>query len=707
MTTIVEVAVFSPLRSLFSYLWPESLGEPQAGLRVRVPFGRSLRNGLVTSVSDSQATPGELKGVLDRMDVAPLYDDSRMRWLERAGRYYLAPAGEMAETAMAWAGQDDKRRWQLLDADGLQQFDAGLAEAFGRRKHLSAGAMRRKLPRDGFFHRLAQAAAEGLIEEIVQDASMLVVEASEAIPEHLNPAQQRALDTICAARGFTPCLLFGCTGSGKTEVYLRAAAERVAAGGRVLILVPEIGLTPQWLARLATRFERVAVWHSGLSDTERLAVLHTLPEAQVLVGTRSALFLPLPDLAMIVVDEEHDASFKQQDGVHYHARDLAVLLAQECAVPVVLGSATPSMESWHRAREGRYTLLELPGRISPHPSPAIEQIDMRGLDSPLSGELLAALAEARQQGMQSLLYLNRRGYAPALMCGACGAVPECPACSLRLTSHRKRRQLRCHACGYLRPVPRTCEACGEDALLPMGEGTEKVEDQLQSDLPGLRFARMDRDAVRSPGQLTRLLGDFSAGRLDCLVGTQMLVKGHHFPNVTLVGVVNADLGLSLPDFRAGERWWQQLTQVIGRTGRGEHPGRVIVQTRNPGMAWLARIGDEQAERTLNDELELRHALSYPPFARWVRLTVSATSAAQAREAGERLAAACGHLPPEVQAAGPMPCATERLAGRYRFEVVLRDAQTRQLPWQLAPLLSALSLPSAIRLKVDVDPLDMM
>ncbi len=707
MSIHVQVAVFAPLRSMFSYLWPDALGAPQAGLRVRVPFGRSVRMGLVVSVGAPETAPQDLKEVLDRLDAVPFYDAPRMRWLERAGRYYLAAPGEMAETAMAWAGLDDKRRWVLRDAEGLRCVDPELAEGFGRRKFLSAGALRRKLPRDGFFHRLAQAAAQGMIEEMTQDAPVPAGGSSEAIPERLNPAQQRALEAIGAARGFAPFLLFGCTGSGKTEVYLRAATERIAAGGRVLILVPEIGLTPQWLTRLAARFERVAVWHSGLSDSERLAVLRSLPEAQVLVGTRSALFLPLPDLSMIVVDEEHDGSFKQQEGVHYHARDLAVLLAQECAVPVVLGSATPSMESWQRAREGRYALLELPGRISPHPPPAIEEVDMCGIEQPLSDVLLEALAGVKQQGRQALLYLNRRGYAPALMCSACGAVPECPACSLRLTLHRKRRQLRCHACGYLRPVPSTCEACGEDALLPMGEGTEKVEEQLQTELPGLRFARLDRDAVRSATQLSSLLDDFAVGRLDCLVGTQMLVKGHHFPDVTLVGVVNADLGLSLPDFRAGERWWQQLTQVVGRTGRGAHPGRVIVQTRRPGMAWLARIGDEQAEQTLNDELELRRALQYPPFARWVRLTVSAIQAPQAREAGERLAATCRQLSSDVRVAGPMPCATERLAGRYRFELVLRDASGKHLPWMLAPLLAKCSVPSAVRLKVDVDPQDMM
>lgn len=713
MMQMVEVAVFSPLRGSFSYLWPESLGEPLAGLRVRVPFGKSVRGGLVLSVGEGEAGEG-LKTVLDRLDEQPLYDAARLRWLERAGRYYAAAPGEMAETAMGWAGIEDKRRWRIVDREALERQDAELAAAFGRRKVLSAGSLRRKSPREGFYYRLNRLAALGLLVEEAGTADATSVDGpqaetahAEAIPGKLNTAQQAALDAILAARGFAPFLLFGCTGSGKTEVYLRAAAARIAAGGKVLILVPEIGLTPQWLARLRARYSRVAVWHSGLSDSERLTMRGELHEAEVLVGTRSALFLSLPELSMIVVDEEHDASFKQQEGVHYHARDLAVLLAQECRVPVVLGSATPGMESWQRASEGRYTLLELPERISPHAPPLIEQVDMKGVESALSNRLLEALASVKAEGRQSLLYLNRRGYAPALMCGACGDVPECPACSLRLTLHRKRRQLRCHACGFQRPLPLSCEACGEEALLPMGEGTEKVEEQLQAALPDLRFARLDRDAVRGAGQLVQVLDDFAAGSLDCLIGTQMLVKGHHFPNVTLVGVVNADLGLSLPDFRAGERWWQQLTQVVGRTGRGEHAGRVMVQTRNPGMAWLSKIGDDKARQTLNEEMELRRALQYPPFARWVRLTLSAVRSDAAREAGETLAAQCRRLPEQVRCAGPMPCPVERLAGRYRFEIVLRDATGKHLPWLLEPLLASVKLASTVRLKVDVDPLDMM
>lgn len=708
---LVEIAVFSPLNQTFTYQWSAWLGDAQPGMRVRVPFGRGVRLGVIWRVVDSPLDGSrKLKTVMDRVDTLPLYDVRRMQWLERACRYYAAPPGECAETAFAWAGNEDKRRWHCTDAAALANVDDELAQAFSHRKTLSVATLRKKLPACGFYHRLHQAVEIGLLTEQVGIISSTTASPMhpDPIPEHLLPAQQQAIDTIGHATGFAPFLLFGCTGSGKTEVYLQVARQQVNAGRQVLILVPEIGLTPQWLARLAARFDRVAIWHSGLSDKQRLQVRRDLPDMEVLVGTRSALFLPLPRCSMIVVDEEHDNSFKQQEGMRYHARDLAILLAQELDIPVILGTATPSLESWRQAKEGRYQLLELPERIAPHPVPVIETVDMRGVEAALSDPLLDALRATKERGLQSILYLNRRGYAPALMCTACGDVPECPACSFRLTLHRRKKQLRCHVCGFVRHVPVVCAHCGEDALLPLGEGTEKIEEQLAASLPGLRMARLDRDAVRNEKTLMQVLGNFSVGKLDCLIGTQMLVKGHHFPNVVLVGVVNADLGLSLPDFRAGERWWQQITQVVGRTGRGRHPGRIMVQTCSPEAPWLARIGDAQARDTLDAELSLRKSLDYPPFARWVRIVFSATRIAPAMQAAECVAQACvAYLPETVKCMGPMPCAIERVATRYRFELVLRETARKYLPWCLMALLSRVTIPATARMRVDVDPMDMM
>ncbi len=704
---LIDVAVHAPLRHAFTYQWPTAWGEPRPGMRVCVPLGRGRRLGLV--LGRAAAPPGgECKRVLDAVDDAPLFDAARMRWLERARRYWLAAPGEWAETATAWAAED-ARLWEVRDRAALEAGDALLAGAFGRRSRLMTRTLARKLPAAGFFRRLRRAAGDGWIAPVVP--GLPPVPAGGVIerrPGRLTAAQRQCLAAVEATEGFAPFLLFGRTGSGKTEVYLRAAERCVANGGQVLILIPEIGLSPQWLSRLAGRFERVAVWHSGLSDGERLAVRARLDALDVLIGARSALFPPLPRLAMIVVDEEHDPSFKQQDGMAYHARDMALLLGQELDIPVVLGSATPSLESWRLVREGRCRLLSLPERIAPHPDPAIEVVDMRGRDDVISTPLKQALQDTKRAGRQAMLYLNRRGYAPALMCAACGDAPECPACAIRLTLHRRRRQLRCHVCGFARPAPVACEACGEEALLPLGEGTERVVEELAALLPELRIARLDRDTASSFGRMMRVLDDFAAGRVDCLVGTQMLVKGHHFPNVTLVGIVNADLGLGLPDFRAGERWWQQITQVIGRTGRGGEPGRIVVQTRNPESEWLARVGDARAKDTLDAELALREALDFPPFARWVRIVCSAGRMERAMRAARSLHGELArHLPEGVRCMTPAPCAIERLASRWRVEMVLRDAGRRHLPWALAPLLARFRPPPGVRVRVDVDPMDMM
>ncbi|MDX8412198.1 MAG: primosomal protein N' [Mariprofundaceae bacterium] len=701
----VQVAVFAPLTGSYTYYWPESLGEPQRGIRVLVPFGRSRRNGMVVDIGGC-GTEKKIKLVIDRLDRQPPISQSRWKWLERSWRYYQVIPGTMLELAMVWVGSEGKRRWYCPDNRVLQEFDRELAECFSRRDTLSLSTLSRHLGVIALHWRVLQASESGLLREVIPGPDDAIRPSSEAFPITLRDEQSRAVECLLKARGFSPHLLFGRTGSGKTEVYLRASEKKIRDGGQVLILVPEIGLTAQWMRRVRSRFAGSMVWHSGLSDLERRRVRAGLADVDVLLGTRSALFLPLPRLSLIVVDEEHDASFKQQDGVCYSARDMAVLLAQALNIPIVLGSATPSLESWRQCRAGNYQMLRLSESVAVR-APQLEIVDLRGGDAVLSDGLLQALADTVERGEQAMLYLNRRGYAPALGCTACGAVPECPACSLRLTLHRKRKRLCCHACGHIAGVPHICPVCGEDALMPLGEGTERIEEVLSKSLPALRCTRLDRDTATSSKRLLGILEDFAAGSIDCLIGTQMIIKGHHFPNVTLVGVVNADLGLSLPDFRAGERWWQQLTQVLGRTGRGQRPGRVIIQTRNPDAAWLRRIGDGQAEATLDEELELRRQLAYPPFGRWVRIVFSSKRAVQARQAAEAARAMFEHLPPEVLQVGPMPCAVERVAGRYRFELLLRDASRAILPWHLAPLLEALPLASAVRRRVDVDPIDMM
>jgi len=714
--TYVEVAVFAPLVGTFTYLWPDCLGQIITGIRIQVPFGKGKRIGVVINYTTAEPDDeNRYKSVWDRLDDSPLLDQARRKWLQRVGRYYLAQPGELWSSALGWATQHDTRRFRCPEPSKLRQYSSLLADHFPNRAAISLKTIIQRCKDDiGIRHSISQACAKGWLEEVGHDPLWLKVEQNREQESYNPPApvptddQHHAITSITASLGkFQPFLLFGCTGSGKTEVYLKASETVIAVGGQVLVLVPEIGLTPLWLSRLKQRFRRVALWHSAMTARERLQVRQHLQDTDILIGTRSALFLPLPKLALIVVDEEHDASFKQQEGMTYSARDMGVLLAQEFNIPIVLGSATPSLESWRQVTDGAYHRLNLPQRIAPNKAPiASKVIDMRQEEGPVSTSLFTALQDTLVKKEQSILFLNRRGYSPALQCTACGDVPECHACSMRLTLHRRAGQLRCHSCGFRRRVPQTCESCGEVAFMPLGEGTEKLEEWLTEKLPDLRFSRFDRDVITSHARLEKTLTEFEQGELDCLIGTQMLVKGHDFPNVTLVGVINADLGISMPDFRAGERWWQQMTQVTGRAGRGEKAGQVIIQTRMPEAEWFQRISESQAESTMNDELQLREMLRFPPFARWVRIVFSARKLERANQVAMQCASSCAALE-GISISGPMPCPMERVAGQYRIEVLLRDPSRKLLPWKLKSILSAMPTSRDVRIRIDVDPQDMM
>ena len=505
----VDVAVFAPLPGSYTYLWPDELGEPVCAVRVQIPFGKGTRFGLILSITSvSEEKIRELKSVSDRLDLTPLLNPARLQWLERVGRYYLASPGELWSTALGWALQDDLRRFRAPDPSLLAS-DAMLASVFVTRAAISMKTVLKRAADAGYSsavrYHLSGAVAAGLLQAVASEPFQSADQQGQAAEFTATADQQRAIDALLAQLdSFRAYLLFGRTGSGKTEVYLKAAEAVVAKGGQVLVLVPEIGLTPMWLSRLTNRFKHVAIWHSALSGGDRMAVRQHLDAADVLIGTRSALFLPLPRLKMIVVDEEHDASFKQQEGMTYSARDMAVLLAQELNMRIVLCSATPILESWSQVESGRYTRLDLPLRVASHDIPMQSNIvDMRGIESPISDALLKAMQENLESGDQTILFLNRRGYAPALQCTACGDVPECPGCSIRLTLHRRAGQLRCHTCGFRRRVPKSCESCGEDAFLPLGEGTEKLEEWLKASIPELHFSRFDRDVITSHSQIGR------------------------------------------------------------------------------------------------------------------------------------------------------------------------------------------------------------
>ena len=532
----------------------------------------------------------------------------------------------------------------------------------------------------------------------------------------LNAEQSRAVEAVEARVGeFSPFVLDGVTGSGKTEVYLRLIETVVARGRQALVLIPEIGLTPQLLARFHARLTcRVAALHSGLSDGERLSSWTHARDgtADVVVGTRSAVFVPLARPGLFIVDEEHDLSFKQQDGFRYSARDLAVVRARDAGTPVVLGSATPSLEAIDNVRRGRYHRLELPHRAGGASPPRIDVVDLRSrpFDSGLCDVLVEALEGTKARSEQALLFINRRGYAPVLMCHACGWVADCDRCDARLVFHREDERMHCHHCAAVRVPVEACPTCGSKNVRRLGLGTERVARALERRIKGLRVARMDRDATRRRGALEALLDRVHAGEVDAVVGTQMLAKGHHFPNVTLVAILDADAGLFGIDFRATERMAQLLLQVAGRAGRGHRTGRVLLQTHNPEHPLLRVLVLQGYRQFCAEALEERRGARLPPFASLalVRAEALERDAPQSflRDAEAR-AKARPH--PGVSVLGPVPSPMERRAGRYRAQLLVdatsRGALQRFLPGWIAELES---LPSArrVRWSVDVDPQEM-
>jgi primosomal protein N' (replication factor Y) len=584
----------------------------------------------------------------------------------------------------------------------------------------------------------------------------------------LTPEQGAAVSAIAGAFGaFATFLLHGVTGSGKTEVYLQAIARARAAGKGALVLVPEIALTPQLSGRFRARFgDDVALLHSGLSGAERHAEWLRLRrgEARICVGVRSAIFAPVQDLAVVVVDEEHEGSFKQDDGPAYHARDLAVVRGKLEGAVVILGSATPSLESLENARRGRYRRLDLPRRIDDRPMPAVELVDLRrlpptteaaprGPSSPprgpqersaasprgpispprgpqersaasprgsisrrpgadlapglLSPRLAGALEEVVAAGRQAILFLNRRGYETLVACEACGEEARCAHCAVSLTHHARRGVLLCHACGRLERMDARCPSCG-GARFGVGVGTEQVEEAVRARLPAARVARLDRDAVTTADDTAALLARFARRELDVLVGTQMVTKGHDFPGVTLVGVVLADTALALPDFRAGERTFQLLTQVAGRAGRGEDPGRVIVQTFNPAARAVARAAEHDFAGFADGELEERRRRGWPPFGRLLAVRVEGTEDGAPRAAEALARAARPALRGEVALLGPAPAAIERLRGKTRWHLLFRAAEPPPLFRIHAALADvARRPPGGAQVRFDMDPYSMM
>jgi primosomal protein N' (replication factor Y) len=763
---ILQVALDTPLRRVFDYLPPAALeSPPPAGVRVRVPFGRRQLIGiLVGTAAESLLPPQKLKTALEVLDPASLFDPVTFDLLGWAAEYYHHPIGEVFAAALPvslrdGAAVDDGRRsrgapwtaanWAITArgraalaaaGDGAATGDGTAAGDATRTADGTAGdrLLLRRAPRQrallewlscrfpsggigasdtaptAFKPAHWRALADlGLIApraSPVEARAPVAAEGSRALD--LTEAQTAAVRAILAAAGrYAALLLDGVTGSGKTEVYLRAIGHATASGGQCLVLVPEIALTPQLVARFEERFGGgIAVMHSGLTASQRRDAWRRAQAgaARIVIGTRSAVFASLPRLALIVVDEEHDGSYKQHEGFRYSARDLAVLRAQRAAVPIVLGSATPSLESLENVAKGRYTRLSLPQRPGAALPPQLLTVDLRrhACEQGLSQPALAAIGRHLSLGGQVIVFLNRRGYAPTLFCNHCGWVAPCAHCDARMTLHRQAGQLRCHHCGAHGPVPATCGACGE-GLVAVGQGTERVEETLTRLYPGAPLVRLDRDTAAPRGGLGAVLERVGSGAARILVGTQMLTKGHHFPDVSLVVILDADQGLFATDYRATERLAQTIIQVAGRAGRASRAGEVLIQTEFPDHPLLQRLIGEGYGAFAAEALAERSAAGWPPYSHLALLR------AEARDAGRldaylRAAAARAPAAAAVKIQGPAPALLARRADHYRAHLLLEAGNRSVLQRFLAhwlPRVEALAQPPGLRWSIDVDPLE--
>ncbi len=708
----VEAALPVPLRRVFTYRLPEEFGSTiKLGARMLLPFGKRKLTGYAVGLYDEmpagvEIDESKLKDVIEVLDDEPLITPEILALTQWAADYYATFWGEMLKASLPAgintekirpkrrkavrltserAGPDDKPLTEqqtaivsLLDNNGGEMLFADVLERSG-----------------GGASSLNTLAKRGVVEIFVADvrrdplggASLPAIDDFELTGE-----QQLALGQITKALNngkFNAFLLHGVTGSGKTEVYIRAMRSALDAGLSAMMLVPEIALTPVFSRRLRAVFgSEVAILHSNLSAGERYDEWRRIRrgDARIAIGTRSAVFAPLENIGLIVVDEEHDPSYRQHESPFYHARDVAVMRAHLAGAVVVLGSATPAIESFYNARSGKYEYLRLPERIGGRGLAAAELVDMRevfkrfGRDEPLSPELIDEIAETHSRGEQVIILLNRRGFSQFVLCRTCGETMKCRNCDITLTFHRQNRKLICHYCNYSEPVPNVCPQCESEFLYFVGEGTENIADQLTKKFPAMRIARVDRDTMAHKGEVDEVLLRFAAGGLDMLVGTQMIAKGHDFPNVTLVGVISVDIGLGLPDLRSSERTFQLITQVAGRSGRGERPGKVLIQTYYPEHYALVHAKAQDYDGFYDEEIRFRERLGYPPFTSMASILVKHSDLGHAGRNANliRRALDAANAERKVRILGPAPAALSRLKNEYRLQLILRSSTRRAL-----------------------------
>jgi len=734
-----------PVDQAFRYeIPPDLLASVTPGQRVRVPLGRGNAPAVGYCVEVAPGLPegldpAKVKGVLEALDSPPLIDRAMLELTRWIAGYYACAWGQALD-AVVPAGVKKQAgtrvgTFLVVPEEVRARREAIAAELPAKQAEALAILCRSDEPLTvADLCRLAKCAT-GPVAALRQRGYLLAVRrrsrprlpgdpgptaaAEAAAPRPDLTAEQRAaLDRLAPALeadAFATFLVHGVTGSGKTEVYLSAIERVVARGREAIVLVPEISLTPQTIRRFRRRFPRVAVLHSHLSDAERHRHWQAIAagEVQVVVGARSAVFAPTRRLGLIVIDEEHEGTFKQETVPRYHARDVAVKRAQLEGVPVLLGSATPALETWRNAATGRYTKLTLAERVGGRPMPEVAMIDLRHEKPPLSGlseTLRGAMAAALDDGGQVMLLLNRRGFHTFVICPnpKCGEVLKCDACDVALTYHKGRRLLVCHTCDAERPRPEVCPNCRSANLHYGGIGTERLEREVGLAFPDRVVRRMDSDTMRTPGSHEAVLSAFKAGEVDILLGTQMIAKGLDFPNVTLVGVVNADTSLHMPDFRAAERTFQLVAQVAGRTGRGDKPGRVLVQTCCPDEPAIDRAAHHDYEGFLATELPARERLGMPPFGRLVRIIARGPDEPAVRDFMEVLASAVREAAPAaVRTLGPAPAPVLKIRNLYRYHLRLLAPTPKPLQDLLHAVIPTLTVPSGVELAVDVDPVGML
>ena len=727
---VLRVAIAVPLRALFDYLPPEgvSTGDLKPGIRLRVPFGRGERIAvLVEVVQQSEIAPELLKPVAEVLDEKPLLEASYIEFLRWVAGYYHHPSGEVILSALPVylrkgepLVEKTEKAWQLSDAG--RELEAGQLQRAPRQQQIMQFMQYRQDPVgrqelsekfDNFQTAIKALVDKGFLQQTEKTLERVTGYNTSPLPS-LTVQQQQAVDKVLQQSGFNVSLLYGVTGSGKTEVYIAIANEILARGQQVMVLVPEIALTPQLVSRIQARVsEPLVTLHSGLSERERSYAWQQAVSgrARLVIGTRSAVFTPLAHTGLIIVDEEHDASYKQQEGFRYSARDMAVALGKEKNCPVILGSATPSFESLHNAYRRNYQLLKMTERAGNASLPSIELVDIRSvrLDGGFSPVTRRLISEELEKDNQVMVFLNRRGFAPVLTCHDCGWVSDCHRCDARMTLHAGKNRLWCHHCGHQQPVPPKCPECGQQNLITLGQGTEQIEVVLNRYFPDASCVRIDHDSTRKKGSMHEKLDAIKQGKHQLLVGTQMLAKGHDFPNVTLVVVMDVDAGFYGTDFRSSERMSQLLMQVAGRAGRADKSGRVIIQTRHPDHPLLHLLIHQGYEAFSRQALHEREQALFPPYGFQVLIRAEASQADLPEsflEAAHRLADRS--VQETIAFWGPVPAAMQRKKGVHRFHLLLQAASRSSLHGflhQWLPEIERLPQARKVRWSIDVDPQD--